>query len=235
MYIFIRFLTFMLILLQVSCSNNDIKIPYKNNVIKKDINYNISGKELYISRKIRDKICHHNNISNCPKIFITNGGFKTINGSIFLGKDEISNLPNNNALVFIIAHEIAHIKLNDSGEKLVEFKKTLRSPEVFISSGFISAYILAAIIYNDKKIEYRADIEGIKLMRNSGYDINDPVQYINYLAKGEIREMLLKLHGKTKRKAKYGIYLDTIQQSPHPLWAKRIINIKVFLRDEKNY
>lgn len=221
------------ILFITSCAHHPNQ-EYHSHDIKIEI---IRGEMEKKANKVKERICASNNIDKCPPLFTFkgNGGHITSGGVIFLNEEKITNLKSIDFLSFIIGHELAHIQLGhiDSDETVNSAKKLLESQKSNILLLGLNLYLERAVYYfNDLNLEYRADIESIKYMKQSGYNVEKIPQFIESLIDSdEGTQILIKLASGEKplTEKEKDTLMRHMQRNTHPNIMFRKQNVERYL------
>ena len=156
----------------------------------------VNGGDLYQVYRIAEKIIRANNLdyinwrigiykdTESPNAYSTNVNYIALSTSMY---DTFCN--NDDALAFIIGHEMAHILLGHQQRQAKMYDKYQRAKKVARSKNSGAEVIPAAVqirryLIESKNMEYAADVEGAKLALKAGYNLDsafDAISFINSL------------------------------------------------------
>jgi len=148
-------------------------------------NYNAQakGEDYYKLYRIAEKIIRANKLdylnwriaiyrdSKSPNAFNTNLNYIAISTSLY---DSFSD--NEDALAFIIGHEMGHSLLGHQ-QRLSNIRRKMRFSE---PGSIVYNIIERKYLIDSKNAEYAADAEGIKLAAKAGYDLNNSIEILSF-------------------------------------------------------
>lgn len=150
------------------------------------------AKDFYRVYRITEKLIRANGLDfiNWRVAVSSNNEFNAYNeetNSITINAGAIDTfVDNEDALAFVIAHELAHGLLGHSKRKSKHIANVARAKRIFSHE----LYRIALKRYYKlcRDMEYEADVEGAKLVAKAGYDLSnakETIAYINTLRTGD--------------------------------------------------
>lgn len=149
------------------------------------------------------RICIYKD-SDSPNAYSAGANHVAISTSLL---DSFKN--NEDALAFVIGHEMGHALLGHRQRKAQLIDKMERQRKLALAGNSLSLAAYSGMkrkfLIDSKNMEYAADVEGAKLVLHAGYNLNDAADILTFFSTYDI---------------------DKDYRSDHPSSAKRIENFK---------
>lgn len=205
---------------------------------KKTDNYNVQayGEDFYKVYRVAEKIIRANNLDymNWRILFAKDYSFNaasTETNCIIINAGAFDTLSNNeDALAFLIGHEMAHSVLGHQirlSEHIHRLNRTQDSDTAY-------AIALKAYQIDSKKMEYAADTEGAKLAVRAGYNLSKAKETLSFIYTMDNGKEFNATHPTGKHRLenyaevqKYFMEDEMVKQGISNLYASKVLNPKL--------
>jgi len=205
---------------------------------KKADNYNAQayGSDFYKVYRVAEKIIRANNLDymNWRILFAKDYSFNaasTQTNCIIINSGAFDTLStNDDALAFLIGHEIAHSILGHQ----IRLSEHIHRLERTQSSDTMYAIALKAFQIDSKKMEYAADTEGAKLAVKAGYDLSKAKETLSIIYTMDNGKEFTSTHPTGKHRLenyaevqKYFMEDELVKQGVYNLYNSNVLNPKL--------